>query len=169
MREIITKKYFVGFIVVIILAVALTWYYYAVFSPQEGEGLPEEVLGWSLELTVDGESVRTYNYSELSPRANPLVVTVNDKEITIQVVPLTSLLEENEMDPNSIASFTARALDGYLWDFNGSYIYDAYIQVVEEEFLSNNGPLRIVVVGEDVPHKSWVKLLVEIDFEIRYD
>lgn len=152
-----------------ILAVTLTWYYYTVFLPQEDEGLPEEVLGWSLELTVNGESIRIYNYSELSPRTNPLIVTVQDKEITIQVVPLTSLLEENDIDTDSIASFTAKALDGYLWDFNGSYVQAAYIQVVEEEFLSNDGPLRIVVVGENVPHKSWVKFLVGIDFEAHYD
>lgn len=169
MRKKITKKSFVGLAVVLILAVTLTWYYYTVFLPQEDEGLPEEVLGWSLELTVNGESIRIYNYSELSPRTNPLIVTVQDKEITIQVVPLTSLLEENDIDPDSIASFTAKALDGYLWDFNGSYVHDAYIQVVEEEFLSNDGPLRIVVVGEDVPHKAWVKLLVEITFETYYD
>lgn len=167
--ERITKKSLVGLIVVIILAVTLTWYYYTVFLPQETGGLPEEVLGWSLEFTVDGESIRIYNYSELSPRANPLIVTVNDKEITIQVVTLTSLLEENDIDPTRIVSFTAKASDGYLWSFNGSYIQDAYIQVVEEEFLSNDGPLRIVVVGEDVPHKSWVKFLVEIDFETSYD
>jgi hypothetical protein len=169
MRKKIAKKSLVGLAVVLILAVTLTWYYYTVFLPQEDEGLPEEVLGWSLELTVNGESIRIYNYSELSPRTNSLIVTVQDKEITIQVVPLTSLLEENDIDPDSIASFTAKALDGYLWDFNGSYVHDAYIQVVEEEFLSNDGPLRIVVVGEDVPHKAWVKLLVEIDFETYYD
>lgn len=163
----ITKKSLVGLAVVLILAVTLTWYYYTVFLPQEDGGLPEEVLGWSLELTVNGESIRIYNYSELSPRTNPLIVTVHDKEITIQVVPLTSLLEENDIDPDSIASFTAKALDGYLWDFNGSCVQAAYIQVVEEEFLSNDGPLRIVVVGEK--HKSWVKFLVGIDVEAHYD
>jgi len=169
MRKKIMKKILIGLAVVIIVAIALTWYYYPVFLPQEDGGLPEEALKWSLELTVNGGSIRIYNYSELSPRANPLIVTVQNEEITIQVVPLISLLEENDIDPDSIASFTAKALDGYVWDFNGSYVHDAYVQVVEEEFLSNDGPLRIVVVAEDVPHKSWVKFLVEIDFETRHD
>ena len=165
-------KNFIYTALVIMVVVALIQYYHAMLSPPREEGLPEEALpewvsGWSVNFTVNGEFIRTYNYSELSLRASPLNVTVHDKEITIQAVPLTSLLEENGIDPGSIGSFRAKGSDGYVWNFDGGHVHDAYIQVVEKEFLSHNGPLRIVVIG--ARHKSWVKFLVEIGFETLYE
>ena len=152
-----------AFFTIVILSAVLN---YTVSVPQ---GVDEEdsELEWSLRIEVNREVLKIYGVSELSSRARPLNITSHDEPLIIQAVSLTSLLEENNINPGDIVLFTPLALDGFYVDVNGTHIQNAYVRIVEDENVLKDGALRMVVT--DLSQSKWVKFLVEINFDLQLE
>lgn len=152
-----------AFFTIVILSAVLN---YTMSVPQgvnEEDSEPE----WSLRIEVNREVLKLYGVSELSSRAHPLNITSHGEPLIIQAVSLTSLLEENNINPSDIVLFTPLALDGFYVDVNGTHIQNAYVRIVEDENVLKDGALRMVIT--DLSQSKWVKFLVEINFELQLE
>ena len=117
----------------------------------------------ALDMVVDGELVKTYTVDELSDEPTvEITCPVRNKEV--EVIPLTDLLTEIDVDPEDVESFTPLASDDYSVDIDGEEIENAYIRIIEEECIDRMGYLRLIVLGID--KENWVHHLVEIEFEL---
>jgi len=86
----------------------------------------------SLDIVVDGELVKTYTVDELSDEPTvEITCPVRNKEV--EVIPLTDLLTEIDVDPEDVESFTPLASDDYSVDIDGEEIENAYIRIIGEE------------------------------------
>jgi hypothetical protein len=141
--------------------------YYKVFPPAVENGGEEDndsETAWIFTLKVNGDSVGVYNVSQLSEMAHPLNITSHGESLIIQAAPISSMLDEHNIDIKSITTFKPLALDGYSIEINGTYIQNAHIRIVEQENIATNGALRLVVT--ELSSSQWVKYLVEIDLEV---
>jgi len=141
--------------------------YYNAFPPAAENGEEEDgdsEPAWIFTLKVNGDSINVYNVSQLGELAHPLNITYHGEPLIIQAVPLLSLLDENNIDHDSITVFKPLALDGYLIEINGTYIQNTYIKIVEQVDIANDGALRLIVT--ELSSSNWIKYLVAIDFEV---
>ncbi len=152
-----------AFFTIVILSAVLNY----TMSVPQGVNEEDSELEWSLRIEVNREVLKIYDVSELSSRAHPLNITSHGEPLIIQAVSLTSLLEENNIDSSDVVLFTPLALDGFSVDVNGTHIQNAYVRIVEDENVLKDGALRMVVT--DLSQSTWVKFLVEINFDLQLE